>query len=1755
MIKFLLKSLAFVTNRLPKTDWKPIPLCDVYRKYGVEIPNLVGHVSAPSVTTLSASATSTTTIQSGAQMTDSGGENASEIGYCWVAGAGTPTTSDSKVFFTGSFSAPAIPELGAATDLTPNTLYSFRAYAINSGGTGYGSVVTATTHPIDVPYMTTSAATSVSTTSATGNGSISQINGSNVTVRGFVWSASNSTPTTSSNDGIVNASGTWTGFSSYNMSMTGLSPGTFYYYRSYATNSTGTGYGSVQTFTTPDVPTIQVVGQYKADGVTPVSIGGATGTDGVSTNLMLQAEASGGGASTASFVGKLETEQLGTSFDNAATVTTRSRSYNNAVSQPTGKRGGGMVYDDVNKRYIFFGGYDGTTRYNEVWEKYVDTPGQPWRRVTVTGTPPSGRNLFGMTYVKGTLTSGGATRAYAIIWGGADPNDKNDMFALRLDTPGSEAWTTITQTSAPTARSYMGGHVVAGAKPAADQQYIYLFGGWAASRENLLVRCTFDVDTPSSVTWTTLKANGAVGNPSARSGAVMGYKASTNMLYLYGGYTGSAMLSDFWEYNVGTNTWTNTSPTGTAFTGSESMAGGYDATNNRFWVTGGWTTNGSFSTNRNNVGYISNVGGSEAYVEVRAHAAFSGGNQAFAGHSFAGNCVDPERGWLVLAQMASPDSTERYDYIIDFSETATSDFPVYSLADGEYFTARDAMASVYNPDFDEWLNIGGFDDMSDDATITSGTHSGDVWVYNRTTNRWRFAVAGYKALPRMEGSYGVYDTNRKRVLIFGGLTGIQGNANEVWSLTRDAHGNYKAARLRPTGTYPAPTWLGAAAYDEANDRVVWLLGGNSSGPQNGLFSLSFTGGADGAWTTLSPTGTVTNLAGMGYADVKKLKRLYIFGGASNSTLSTVNSQTAYLDYSTTNCTWTQITTSGATARRTPAMSYDAENEVLVVFGGYNGSNVINTTSYFPINNTTWSNAAPGTLPAARRSVIGEFINGRFYITGGRPNTGTWYSDTWELRPDYITPNSSVWTDKLSKNFVPVWFTRTGGSNNQKYHWQAWSTEGSTDSTKVSFGNNTESFTDYYLGTPTPSAPSVTSSAATGIDLEVATANGEVTNDNDGAITERGFVLALQSSGDPTTSTNIGKKVVSGTTGTFSAQFTGLEANTNYKYRPYAINSAGTTYGTAQNFTSADYNTFMAYAVMQNVGGGTTSLVLYNRTDGTEVAGSEMTTTSASPVLVKKQFAYDVTNFADNKEYEFRPKATSGTTANFWSAGLYIKLKELTKATTYNRVSRMGFTALTSAAAATTQRFLYTAANYSSPVVDWIITGTEDGGNGSNTFQLYDVTTTDSGTTGSGVGGTGIDVNSTSKTWATVTGVSLTNNNRYLGIYNHSSGGSRYHQGILGITASGTAGTVETQTMIELLDVARSSSHQKTYEPVASRVPFKKEHFDGATYYFEIVATNSHATNAYGVTLVAYNKDGTATDVVTQNASAATGSSNVRYRTSSITIPDDTVELRVRLAQTAASKNVVLGGARVIVTQTNATKTLVHVPMAGSNVEANEESLNPLVTTTQTSYSALANNVDQFTIWKRDDSKFEVYFDVVTTPQYDITFTTDALKRKTNTRTHTTSSNKKKATTASHTTSSNLVTAVWTYEATETLPANDNLLVNSYDDTDRSNVATNDNVFKDLTGSGFLIEQVWLYHTNNVDEITGVWSGKSTLAPSSSTVYLQIYNHNTDTWTTLDFDSSTAADTEFTLTGSQTDNLSQYYDTGNRVALRVYQEVV
>jgi hypothetical protein len=129
----------------------------------------------------------------------------------------------------------------------PTAVQSYSGNIAVGGGGATGINVAASGSGVDsAPTVTTGAASSITTSTATVAGQINDAGCSAVTAYGIEYSTSTGfTPGTGTQEPSTNLSGV-----NYSSALTGLSSCTNYYYRAYATNSAGTTYGTEGTFTT-----------------------------------------------------------------------------------------------------------------------------------------------------------------------------------------------------------------------------------------------------------------------------------------------------------------------------------------------------------------------------------------------------------------------------------------------------------------------------------------------------------------------------------------------------------------------------------------------------------------------------------------------------------------------------------------------------------------------------------------------------------------------------------------------------------------------------------------------------------------------------------------------------------------------------------------------------------------------------------------------------------------------------------------------------------------------------------------------------------------------------------------------------------------------------------------------------------------------------------------------------------------------------------------------------------------------------------------------------------------------------------------------------------------------------------------------------------------------------------------------------------------------------------------------------------------
>jgi hypothetical protein len=139
--------------------------------------------------------------------------------------------------------------------LLPNTTYKIRCFVKTNLGVVYGDAKTFTTLSTTPTVTTSPTVSAIAATSFTASGNVTASGGATVNARGIQWSLSPSM--SSPTDALANTVGTGI----FTVNITGLTAGTTYYFRAYATN-TATSYGQIYSTATLGGPTVVTIEPY-----------------------------------------------------------------------------------------------------------------------------------------------------------------------------------------------------------------------------------------------------------------------------------------------------------------------------------------------------------------------------------------------------------------------------------------------------------------------------------------------------------------------------------------------------------------------------------------------------------------------------------------------------------------------------------------------------------------------------------------------------------------------------------------------------------------------------------------------------------------------------------------------------------------------------------------------------------------------------------------------------------------------------------------------------------------------------------------------------------------------------------------------------------------------------------------------------------------------------------------------------------------------------------------------------------------------------------------------------------------------------------------------------------------------------------------------------------------------------------------------------------------------------------------------------
>lgn len=610
-----------------------------------------------------------------------------------------------------------------------------------------------------------------------------------------------------------------------------------------------------------------------------------------------------------------------------------------SLLQPQQRSGHCAIYDPDGDRILVFGGADGSSYRNDVWE--YSFKGCNWRELPTTGSRPTARYYHSAIY--------DPVRKTMVVFGGKDGNSwLNDTWVFSLQT-GS--WNQLTTWDAPGVRfghtaiydSLRDRMVVFGGR---DPSYYYYDDTWVLSLQ--------------TNTWTQLKP--CVGPARAWHSAI--YDPVGDRMVVFGGYYNEAQLNDTWALAFPGCGWSlqpPTNPPDSLPTPRHAHAAVYVPVD-QMVVVGG--TAGPPFLNDTWVYRLS----------TRTWRKLEASTPVFSARDLHSLVYDSLRGRMVL--FGGYDGRARADMWSGTLGTSVA-WDLINCA-GTLPGPRRGPTAVYDPNHDLMAVFGGFD----------GSYIDDVWALRPSgLARWdRIATSGTPPAGRCYHS-AIYDGNFRRMVIFGGDGGSC--LNDTWKLSLQDASWARWTQLTTSGTPPSPRYGHSAIFHPSRGMVVF--GGFCGSFLNDTYVLSLLGDPPYAWQPLV-TQTPEGLPPGRYfhtAIYDPLSdRMVVFGGCTGSWLGDVWA----LEFSSNPPTWHQLTPAwGPTPRCEHTAVYNSIDSTMVVFGGYTGGivNDVWKLSLNPARPRVWAQLQPaGPWPSPRYLHAAVFrpqqgsIRGRMLFFGG-----------------------------------------------------------------------------------------------------------------------------------------------------------------------------------------------------------------------------------------------------------------------------------------------------------------------------------------------------------------------------------------------------------------------------------------------------------------------------------------------------------------------------------------------------------------------------------------------------------------------------------------------------------------------------------------------------------------------------------------------------------------------------------------------------
>ena len=278
--------------------------------------------------------------------------------------------------------------------------------------------------------------------------------------------------------------------------------------------------------------------------------------------------------------------------------------------------------------------------------------------------------------------------------------------------------------------------------------------------------------------------------------------------------------------------------------------------------------------------------------------------------------------------------------------------------------------------------------------LTGILNTRDTWEWNGVN----WTLRGSGPVQARKNAAMAYDSDRRVCVLFGGGTNVflhETPFNDTWEWNGTSWSMRQASEPLATDR-PPPLERPMLVYDSFRKKTVLL--GSSVHVGNDISPVTRTWEWDGNnWTAVNSAPPPRIDSAMAYDSARSVTVL--FGGTSYGSSGVLLADT----WTWNGAIWSLAATGGTFPRDQHALAFDARRQVLVLFSGWSGGDLVDTSEW---TGTSWINRPFAQFennlrPRRRHMMWYDTQDQRVVLFGGTYSNGnahTILDDLWEIRP-------------------------------------------------------------------------------------------------------------------------------------------------------------------------------------------------------------------------------------------------------------------------------------------------------------------------------------------------------------------------------------------------------------------------------------------------------------------------------------------------------------------------------------------------------------------------------------------------------------------------------------------------------------------------------------------------------------------------------------------------------------------------------------